>query len=343
MVEKLAKIIYFSIFIAIIYFSLPVVLPFLVALVLAVAFDPVIVWLQKKTKMNRIVASSLTLTSFFVSVFYGLYYIFSVLLKEVISFAKQLPEQAQEIYLKNHHIYELYENLSEANQKYIKDSLLTIGNKATGFLSSFVNDFFNFTVKEFPNYFLISIFFFLATYIFSFQMPFLKDKLFQYIEEGESQKKLEIVLANLKIAFIGFIRAQFLLSFLTFALAVIGLVIIGVKPIILASIIIVIVDLLPVLGTGSALVPWAIYAFVTGNVYQGVGLIVLFLVITIIRRTVEPKLFAHTIGIDALSTVISMFIGFKLLGVLGMILGPSLIIIFKALQESKIINIKIKI
>jgi len=110
-----------------------------------------------------------------------------------------------------------------------------------------------------------------------------------------------------------------------------------------ASLIVVIVDILPILGTGSVLVPWAVYLIFTSHMYQGVGLLVLFLIITVFRRIIEPKLLGDTLGLKPLVTLISLYVGFELMGVFGMILGPMLIIIVQALEEAELLRIRIKV
>jgi predicted PurR-regulated permease PerM len=106
------------------------------------------------------------------------------------------------------------------------------------------------------------------------------------------------------------------------------------------AIIIVVVDILPILGTGSVLVPWAIYAFSQGQTNLGIGLVVLFLVITVVRRAVEPKIMSTNMGISPLAALISMFIGLK---ILGLFLGPVVVILFETLRRANIIKLNIKI
>src|SRR5690606_41649497 len=109
------------------------------------------------------------------------------------------------------------------------------------------------------------------------------------------------------------------------------------------ALLVVIGDILPSLATGSVLVLWATVCIITGNSYLGVGLIVLFLVITVFRRMIEPKIIGDSIGIGALSTLISLWVGFELVGVVGIFLGPIVVIIYQAMRKVGLLNIKIRL
>jgi predicted PurR-regulated permease PerM len=107
----------------------------------------------------------------------------------------------------------------------------------------------------------------------------------------------------------------------TYALALIGLIILNLKCATLIAFVIVLVDILPIIGTGSFLVPWAVYSFVIGNSRIGVGLILLFVVITVVRRIIEPKILGSSLGISALAAFIGLYLGFQLIGFFGSFLG----------------------
>src|SRR5690606_40991132 len=106
---------------------------------------------------------------------------------------------------------------------------------------------------------------------------------------------------------------------------------------------VMLVDLLPILGVGSFLVPWAIYQGLVGNWFIAIGLVVLFLVITVVRRIIEPKVLGDAVGISALSALISLYVGFKLVGVIGLFLGPVVVLVYEAMRKEGLLNIKIKL
>ena len=101
-----------------------------------------------------------------------------------------------------------------------------------------------------------------------------------------------------------------------------------------------IVDIIPVLGTGTVLIPWTVYSFITGNVGLGIGLIVLYAVITVLRQVIEPKLVANQVGLPAIVTIAAMFIGARVFGAFGIILLPLTVIILKLMYDEGVIGNK---
>ncbi len=102
-----------------------------------------------------------------------------------------------------------------------------------------------------------------------------------------------------------------------------------------------IVDIIPVLGTGTVLLPWAVYNFITGNVGLGIALIVLYAVITVLRQIIEPKLVANQVGLPAIVTIAAMFIGARLFGAFGIIILPLTVIVLKLMYDEGVIGNKI--
>ncbi len=104
-----------------------------------------------------------------------------------------------------------------------------------------------------------------------------------------------------------------------------------------------IIDIIPVLGTGTVLIPWALYNLISGNYSLAVGLLVIYACITVIRQIIEPKLVAAQLGIPAFLTIVSMFIGSQIFGVIGIFILPITIVMIKLLNDEGIINIFHKI
>ena len=95
------------------------------------------------------------------------------------------------------------------------------------------------------------------------------------------------------------------------------------------SLLIALVDLLPILGVGTVLVPWAIIALAQHDLYRGIGLLVLYLIITILRQAAEPRLLGKSLGLSPLLTLFSTWVGWRLLGVLGMLIAPFVTLVLK--------------
>lgn len=101
-----------------------------------------------------------------------------------------------------------------------------------------------------------------------------------------------------------------------------------------------VVDIVPVLGTGTVIIPWAIYNFITGNIGLGIGLVVLYAVITVLRQVIEPKLVANQVGLPAIVTIAAMFIGARLFGAFGIVILPLTVIVLKLMYDEGVIGNK---
>ncbi|MBQ6020444.1 MAG: sporulation integral membrane protein YtvI [Clostridia bacterium] len=109
--------------------------------------------------------------------------------------------------------------------------------------------------------------------------------------------------------------------------------------IIAISLLIAIIDIIPVLGTGTVLIPWAVISFITGEIGMGISLLVMYVIITIIRQIIEPKLVAGQFDLPAIVTIASMYIGTKLFGPIGIFLLPITIILLKLLVDEGVIKL----
>ncbi|AFM41825.1 sporulation integral membrane protein YtvI [Desulfosporosinus acidiphilus SJ4] len=135
-------------------------------------------------------------------------------------------------------------------------------------------------------------------------------------------------------AFAGFVRAEFIVFLVTLFLSIVGLLIIHPKYAIMLGTITGIFGILPVLGVGIVLVPWAFIAFIGGHNLLAFELILLTIIITITRHVIEPKILGDNVGLDPLFVLISMYIGLASTGIVGLVLGPFILIAYHALSKA---------
>ena len=135
-------------------------------------------------------------------------------------------------------------------------------------------------------------------------------------------------------AFAGFIRAEFIIFLITLFLSIAGLMIIHPKYAIIIGTITGIFGILPVLGVCIVLVPWSVLAFISGHSLLALELILLTTLITILRHIIEPKILGDHVGLDPLFVLVSMYIGLASTGVIGLILGPFILIAYQALRKA---------
>jgi sporulation integral membrane protein YtvI len=135
-------------------------------------------------------------------------------------------------------------------------------------------------------------------------------------------------------AFAGFIRAEFIIFLITLFLSIAGLLIIHPKYAFIIGTITGIFGILPVLGVGIVLVPWSILSFISGHSLLALELILLTSLITILRHIIEPKILGDNVGLDPLFVLVSIYIGLASTGLIGLILGPFIIIAYQALRKA---------
>lgn len=134
-------------------------------------------------------------------------------------------------------------------------------------------------------------------------------------------------------------RAYLTLMLITFCELAVGLALLRVSHPVAIAAVIAVVDLMPVLGTGTVLIPWMFIEFVMGNVYLGAGLALVYAVVTVVRNILEPKIVGHHIGLHPLVTLTAILLGLKALGVAGMVVFPIAVIIIKRLHDSGTIKL----
>lgn len=100
-----------------------------------------------------------------------------------------------------------------------------------------------------------------------------------------------------------------------------------------------VVDIIPVLGTGTILIPWALWSLFTGDVGLGIGLLVVYAIISVIRQVIEPKLVASQLGLPPFVTIMAMYIGSQLFGFVGLFLLPITVMLLKVLNDEGVIHI----
>ena len=214
----------------------------------------------------------------------------------------------------------------------ILDNLIgTIGNYVTTFSVSAIGKLSS-SIAGIPGLIIkliiciISSFFFMLDY----------DKIFQFAESHipkDYREKTVLVKVYVKNTLLVYLRSYFFLFCLTCVELSLGLKIMGIPYAVIWGCLIGVFDILPILGTGGILMPWGIILLVTGNVPLGVGMFVLYFVIAVIRNVLEPRLVGKQIGLHPLATLISLYVGLKMLGFLGMFIFPVSIAILTNMKK----------
>ena len=190
------------------------------------------------------------------------------------------------------------------------------------------------TLSALPSAGLFLFTLFLATYFFSAGRPGLRAAIRQLPSHWQNQlscwQQAAVQAAG------GWLRAQGLLLLATFAQVTVGLLLLRVEPAVLLAGLTALVDALPIFGSGTVLVPWGIWALLSGDLLRGFGLLFLYGLVTLVRSLLEPRLVGRRAGLPPLVALISMYGGFRLFGILGLLLAPlAAVVIWQLWIEGK--------
>ncbi len=324
--------------------------PFLIGFAIAFLINPLVNFFQEKARMPRSLAVIIALTLVF-SFFAG---VITLLVAEIVSSADELakivPKQLEILirYIEHfiaaqiipfyNQLTNLFDHLGSGQQETILKNIQNVGNTIGTTLGDFIQRFFRFIptiISWFPNAASVLIFSLLATFFIGKDWAKLAARSRTLIPK-KAKESSRSVLIELKKALFGFIKAQLTLISLTTVIILVGLLILRVNYAVTIALITGLVDLLPYLGTGLIFVPWIIYQAITGNIGLAIGLAVLYIVVLVQRQLMEPKVLSSNIGLDPLATLIALFIGFKLIGFLGLIIGPVTLVILTTLHRANV-------
>jgi sporulation integral membrane protein YtvI len=333
-------------------FSIPLLYPFLIGWIIAMLIEPIIRVLEKKGKIPRFLGSFLVLFLLLSLLLTTVIFLIAGIVVELTNLAQKLPSFFNDLgellfqkFVQQNtmltHIIDTIQNYLQKNpsqqasiQASIQENLSALTKQGTMFITDIISGIGSF-LGNLPYLITVLVFITLATFFISLKWPRMNTRI-QSMFPDHIRQTSGSIMSDLKKALVGFIRAQLTLITISSLIMYIGLLILQVPYAISIALIIGIVDLLPYLGVGAVLVPWIVYLFFIGNFHLAAGLSIVYLVILITRQSIEPKLVATSVGLDPLVTLIALFIGLNLLGVLGFIVGPTVAVIIIALHKARI-------
>jgi len=323
-------------------YILPLLMPFVIGLFIAILFRKIIDYIEKKIRIRRSFVSV-----FILIIFYGLLaFIISVIGAKAFTFLKDLFSQLPDLYRYTIEpaLEKTADNIMEQFpdiRPYVEDFLLNINDTIFSFVktaSANVISRITGLAGRVPSLIIKLIFTIVSSFFFTIDYYKISDFLMRQF--NGSRKEMVIRLKDKGIGTIGkFIRAYSAIITITFAELSVGFLILGIPNPFLFGAMIAIIDILPILGTGAVLLPWAIIALILGNTKTGIGMFILYLIITAVRQTVEPRIVGGQIGLHPIITLILMYVGARLMGVLGLLLLPVIATIIKTLNDEGTIHL----
>ncbi|KEZ49957.1 MULTISPECIES: sporulation integral membrane protein YtvI [Metabacillus] len=331
----------------IIYFLLPISVPLIMAFLTALLLEPLVRLLQNRAKLQRKLSVLITFLLFLCLIAVSGYFITTKVVGEAIITIENAPEYINEITVAWNEIEERFthsaKDLPPEFVNEISNQVKEFLEKTKADLASSVNiENVKTIITNIPDYMVNMLVFLIALFLFMLELPNLKMRMYAHMKENTAQK-VNFMINRMSYVIFGFVKAQFLVSIIIFIASFIGLMLIMPEVALVMAIIIWVIDVIPIIGSIIIMGPWTLYHLISGDTILAAKLGILTAVLLIIRRTVEPKVMGSHIGLSPLATLISMYLGLKLFGVLGFFIGPMILIIYNSAREAGIIRFTFKI
>jgi len=311
-------------------------MPFLIAFIISLLLEPIIRFIMKKTKLKR-KTSSIIVFIIAIAIIVGLLvWGIASLVSESSNMLTNLNQYLDVGYQMVQNVIsnidftkiQIPENVMSAIQNSAMEFLGTITTWAKEFLTRVIS--FITSIPTIGVYVVVTL---LALYFICVDKIYMLDQLEHHLPKTWV-KRIGIHLKGLIKSLGGYLRAEIILVIISFTISLIGLYIFhfigwNVQYPLIMALLIGFVDALPIFGSGTIMLPWAIILAFTGNITLAIALFGLWALMSIVRQIIQPRIVSAQIGVHPIFTLIAMYTGFKFIGLIGMLLGPIILIILK--------------
>lgn len=300
-------------------------MPFVIGWVISYIASPVVEWLEKRLKIVKKLGSAIIIVAVLAGLVLLIYFIGSRIWRECVSLLQNLPNMYEDLESGFGQIggslTGVFDRLPQALQN-SWDQILsnldqTVGDVMGRISEPTVTAAGNFA-KRIPSILIGIIVTIIAAYFFIAD----RQSVIEWSKKVSPDplvKRMSMVIDNFKYAVGGYFKAQFKIMGVVFLILLVGFSISGVHFSILLALGIAFLDFLPFFGTGTALIPWAVYKFLVGDYRMVAALAVIYVVSQLVRQLIQPKLVGDSMGLNPLFTLVLIYVGYKIGSVLGMI------------------------
>ena len=320
-------------------YVLPLLMPFLLAYLFSLLLHKPADYLSKRLKIGRRLVAAVLVT-----LFYLLLAVLALLVgSELFTFARDAMSRFNTVIIPSVEALtewasrwtrRLDPNVISVLEGMENSLLLSLRSKVAEISTRVVTGI----MSGVPSGFLNVLFMVIATYFISLDFGLLRWAVARRIK-AETYEKIIAGAAYLNTTLGRLARSYLLIMCITFVEQAIGLTILGVDYSILIAMAIAVFDIFPVVGSGTIMLPWAVSSLVTGDVKRGVGLLVMYVIITIVRQSIEPRIVGDHVGLHPLLTLMCMFVGFRVFGGVGMLGLPILVAVLNGLENDGVITL----
>ena len=322
-------------------YILPIMVPFIIAFVVSGLLQLPLDKMNFKHKSMRKLASIGLCAIFYLIVFVIVLVVGARLIKETGDLIRAIPRLFSELVPFINHGFDELEVTVAAYDANLATVIDQMGTSTLKTISQTVTDFSAKALILVTGYatsipgLIVNV---VITVISTFFMAIDFDLILGFLKKLIPSSKKELVDTSMHYtkSMIGvYIKSYTMLFTLTFIELTIGFTLLKIPYAVLLALIISIFDLLPILGTGGILLPWALILVVMGNLKLAAGIAALYVIITAVRQTLEPKIVGAQIGLHPLATLIAMLVGLRLFGLVGLIVFPVTLAVITAMNRSR--------
>lgn len=324
--------------------------PIFIAAAIGILLQPVVRFLTKKLKFGNKFASVLTVIILYLAVGYLVGAIITKVITEVSTFAGYIPNYLQKLNIDINEIKRIAGSFLKkihinVSSNWLDGVFSQIWNAIQGALSTFSSNM----IANLPGIItkvaqivpsaLLAIVIMIVSSVY-FASDYSKIKNFIKIQFSDSTvSKITATKNHIVDTVIKYLRAYLLIMLITAVELYLGFSIMGQNYALLLALVISVIDILPVLGIGTVLIPWGVILLIMGNTVKGIEILVMYVIITVIRQIIEPRIVGKYIGLHPLVTLVAMYAGLRSCGLLGMFLFPITVIILQELNSNGSIHL----
>lgn len=302
-------------------------MPFVVGWVIAWIANPVVCWLETKLKIKKKLGSAIIIVLVLAAIGGILYLIASALIKEGVALVKNMPELYQTVVAEADVVSDKLSGVLKVLPKGIREAGTNLGKTLMSAMSNVVAKLSEPTVSmagnvamQIPSLIIATFVTILSAYFFVAD----RETVLAWarkVTPSSIYKRMSMVVSNFKYAVGGYFKAQFKIMLVVGLIIFVGLSFLGVHYALVLALLISFIDFLPFLGTGFVFVPWSIYTILVGDYKRAIVLVIIYIITQVVRQIIQPKLVGDGVGLNPLPTLIFIYIGYKLGGVIWMILA----------------------
>ena len=290
-------------------------IPFVVGWIIAAIAAPLVNWLEKRLKIVKKLGSALIVIVVLAAIVLALYFGISRLVVEISSLIQNFPEMYAQLEAGLRQIGDTLYGIFERLPKGVQNGWTTMVENLDQYMGDLVSNISEPTVTAAGN-----IARRLSAYFFIVQREEVLGWMKKVAPEAV-QKRMTLVVDNLRYAVGGYFKAQFKIMVIVFLILLVGLGMLGTGYFVLVAFLIAFLDFLPFFGTGTAMIPWAVYKFFMGDYKMTVALVIIYVITQAVHQLLQPKLVGDSVGLNPLVTLILLYIGYRMGGILWMILA----------------------